>query len=917
MLFITLAAMFIPLIPSSTSQTLLATPVSATTTTMTFGKGSDGRNRPQLVLQAVADAIRTQGLPLTVPTNPFLRSREGTGKGLRWNDNGTQDTATLFKICDTLGYRTYVSSTCQDEERSSLYPNGKCNFHTPRNNKLTRYSSSNFNTVAALPKYGSTWVASITCADPFSDGSSSASSNISSLSPSENPQCSNGIDDDRDGATDFPYDFSCTTVLDTDEANPKAQCQDGMDNDGNGLVDFPADPGCTSAQDSTEMGASMSSSSNNSSSSSVPVSGGDGACQYPVRSLEQAGLTSATIRELTTDFTEYSFTLGQLQTMSATFSTSAHEQYTIFISDAGGHADPQGSYINILDYRNENVPDQGAGNNIDAITLHFSNGTSATADRVSNVQLGTGLSNLYITNLGYASRALGAPDDQVTYLGNQNADLTLGFCTALAAGTSSSSNSSSSSSSSILPQCSNGIDDDNDGATDFPADFSCTSALSTNEANPKSQCQDGIDNDGNGLVDYPADPGCTGAQDNTETGASSSSSSSNSSSPDPGGNLIPNPSVETDGGNGDPAHWHRGGWGTNTVQYTYPGEAEDGSRGAALTITQYTNGDAKWYFDNVPVTPGQQYSFSDWYKSTAPSSLVVQYTMQDTAQQYVEIGQVGPSTDFRQFSTTFTAPANAASLTVFHLLAAAGTLSVDNFSLTLFSGGPGPDSFDKGYVSLTFDDGWISHYTTVRPILDQSSLKASFYIITNEMLNPAAGDLNDPSSYASTAQVLALQQAGHEIDAHTQTHPHLTQLTTAKARDEIQGSRKDLLDHGFSPVDSLAYTYGEYNDAIITLTKNANFAGARTVDEGYNQRTDNTFTLKVQNVLNTTTPAQIRQWIDTATRDKTWLILVIHQVINNPGQYDTSPATLQDTVNYLKAQSTPVITVHQGLQMMP
>jgi hypothetical protein len=68
----------------------------------------------------------------------------------------------------------------------------------------------------------------------------------------------------------------------------------------------------------------------------------------------------------------------------------------------------------------------------------------------------------------------------------------------------------------VTPQCQDGIDNDGDGATDFPADFSCSSADDNDETNTKSQCQDGIDNDQDGLVDYPQDPGCSSKQDNTE-----------------------------------------------------------------------------------------------------------------------------------------------------------------------------------------------------------------------------------------------------------------------------------------------------------------------------------------------------------------------------------------------------------------
>ncbi len=66
------------------------------------------------------------------------------------------------------------------------------------------------------------------------------------------------------------------------------------------------------------------------------------------------------------------------------------------------------------------------------------------------------------------------------------------------------------------PQCSNGIDDDNDGSTDL-ADFSCQNNANHNdEKNPKSACQDGIDDDKDGLTDMD-DPGCSGRQDNDES----------------------------------------------------------------------------------------------------------------------------------------------------------------------------------------------------------------------------------------------------------------------------------------------------------------------------------------------------------------------------------------------------------------
>ncbi len=60
-------------------------------------------------------------------------------------------------------------------------------------------------------------------------------------------QCGDGLDNDGDGAIDFPADFSCSDVNDNDETNPMAQCQDGLDNDGDGYIDL-LDVGCSRPQ---------------------------------------------------------------------------------------------------------------------------------------------------------------------------------------------------------------------------------------------------------------------------------------------------------------------------------------------------------------------------------------------------------------------------------------------------------------------------------------------------------------------------------------------------------------------------------------------------------------------------------------------------------------------------------------------
>ena len=74
------------------------------------------------------------------------------------------------------------------------------------------------------------------------------------------------------------------------------------------------------------------------------------------------------------------------------------------------------------------------------------------------------------------------------------------------------------------PACADGIDNDDDGKTDFDgagtpadADPGCIDALDTSEADVP-QCANGADDDLDGKTDYPSDPGCTSPTDDDETG---------------------------------------------------------------------------------------------------------------------------------------------------------------------------------------------------------------------------------------------------------------------------------------------------------------------------------------------------------------------------------------------------------------
>jgi peptidoglycan/xylan/chitin deacetylase (PgdA/CDA1 family) len=71
----------------------------------------------------------------------------------------------------------------------------------------------------------------------------------------------------------------------------------------------------------------------------------------------------------------------------------------------------------------------------------------------------------------------------------------------------------------------------------------------------------------------------------------------------------------------------------------------------------------------------------------------------------------------------------------------------------------------------------------------------------------------------SWKQVGELAAAGIEIGAHSKTHPDLTQLSPARAEEEIVASRLDLERYLDRPVDSFAYPFGRVSAASLAIVR--------------------------------------------------------------------------------------------------
>jgi peptidoglycan/xylan/chitin deacetylase (PgdA/CDA1 family) len=124
---------------------------------------------------------------------------------------------------------------------------------------------------------------------------------------------------------------------------------------------------------------------------------------------------------------------------------------------------------------------------------------------------------------------------------------------------------------------------------------------------------------------------------------------------------------------------------------------------------------------------------------------------------------------------------------------------------------------------ITFDDGFLSVYTTAFPILARYHFPATVFIVSGY-----CGKSNDWPSQPAAAprhalvgwgQIREMDRHGFEFGAHTVTHPLLNRLTPDEAAYEVVGSKGMIEESLGHSIELFAYPYGRLNGAIKALVR--------------------------------------------------------------------------------------------------
>ena len=120
---------------------------------------------------------------------------------------------------------------------------------------------------------------------------------------------------------------------------------------------------------------------------------------------------------------------------------------------------------------------------------------------------------------------------------------------------------------------------------------------------------------------------------------------------------------------------------------------------------------------------------------------------------------------------------------------------------------PGSHAFPhaKGAVVLSWDDGYAAWASVLQGRLAERGQRNSFYMTTNRLGAPTG---------VTAAELLALFEAGHEVGAHSVTHPDMRTLTPAQRAVEFNDSKAAIeAIIGAGNCVTWAYPYGFRNDA--------------------------------------------------------------------------------------------------------
>ncbi len=165
-------------------------------------------------------------------------------------------------------------------------------------------------------------------------------------------------------------------------------------------------------------------------------------------------------------------------------------------------------------------------------------------------------------------------------------------------------------------------------------------------------------------------------------------------------------------------------------------------------------------------------------------------------------------------------------------------------------------------VFITMDDGYRSVYTEAFPVLKELGFKATLFIYPKF--------ISGGSAALTWAQLNEMLDYGFDVGAHTMTHDDLI----ARPRESARQYEKRLIKEIFKPKEMLeaklkkeittfAYSFGNYDEAVMRAVVDAGYEAAFTVVRGSSPNFQWPFLVKRSQIYSGLTMSEFKQNLKT------------------------------------------------------